>query len=130
MDTGQMDLLFSHASETTVCLESRAPIMRRKRSRALRRPQTRDERNEKGPARDEMDTGQMDLLFSHASETTVCLERRAPIMRRKRSRALRGPQTRHERNAKGPFRFLIARKKLLKWVVKNSDPYSDGQCKG
>ncbi|GFX58941.1 hypothetical protein TNCV_806451 [Trichonephila clavipes] len=56
-------------------------------------------------ARDEMDTGQMDLLFSHASETTVCLERRAPIMRRKRFRALRGPQTRDERNEKVPFRF-------------------------
>ncbi|GFV90265.1 hypothetical protein TNCV_4379801 [Trichonephila clavipes] len=41
----------------------------------------------------------MSLPFSHASQTAACLERKVPIMRCKRSRALRGRQTRDERNA-------------------------------
>ncbi|GFT09663.1 transposable element Tcb2 transposase [Trichonephila clavipes] len=40
----------------------------------------------------------MGLPFSHTSETTACQESRAPIMCCKRSRALRGRQTRDERN--------------------------------
>ncbi|GFX55759.1 hypothetical protein TNCV_3428301 [Trichonephila clavipes] len=47
-----------------------------------------------------MDTGLSGLSVSYTSQTTAFLEKKAPIMRRKRSHAVRGQQTWGERNAR------------------------------
>ncbi|GFY21288.1 hypothetical protein TNCV_3993321 [Trichonephila clavipes] len=44
------------------------------------------------------DAGRIDFSDSHGSETTARLERRAPTMHRERPRALKGRQTRDQRN--------------------------------
>ncbi|GFX16476.1 hypothetical protein TNCV_22471 [Trichonephila clavipes] len=44
------------------------------------------------------DAGRMGFSVSHGSETTACLERRAPTMRRERPSVLKGLQTRDQRN--------------------------------
>ncbi|GFV91455.1 hypothetical protein TNCV_3549181 [Trichonephila clavipes] len=68
-----------------------------------------------------MDAGLSGLSVSHASKTTACLHRRAPIMRRKRFFTPRERQTRDEMNAEreGPRETCVLKRRARRIMGEN-----------